>query len=132
MRTLKLLWVSPVTLLACVPLILINIFGGRVQKQGIAWEATGGIAPQLLWLMNPWTHIEAITLGHIILALDAATALRMRAHEQVHVRQYERWGALFPFAYLAASGIALLGGGDAYRDNVFEREAFLAGPFLDQ
>jgi hypothetical protein len=131
-RALKLLWVAPVTLLACLPLTLIRVFGGNVQKQGIAWEATGGIAPRLLWLMNPWARIEAITLGHIILALDAATAKRMRTHEQVHVRQYERWGALFPFAYLAASGIAIMGGGDAYRDNVFEREAFLAGPLPDE
>jgi hypothetical protein len=40
------------------------------------------------------------------------------------VRQYERWGILFPILYVASSAIALLRGGSAYRDNVFEREAF--------
>jgi hypothetical protein len=131
LRLLKLLWVAPITLIACVPLAFIKAFGGSVNKHGIAWEATGGLAPRLLWLMNPWAHIEAITLGHIIIAQDMETASRMRTHEQVHVRQYERWGALFPFAYVVASGIALLKGGDAYRDNMFEREAFLAGPFVN-
>ena len=40
------------------------------------------------------------------------------------MRQYERWGIIFPFAYVAASVIAALKGGDAYRDNRFEVEAF--------
>jgi hypothetical protein len=125
-RLLRLVWAAPVTLAACVPLAIIWLSRGRVSKHGLAWEATDGIAPRLLWLMNPWGGIEAITLGHIILARDHGTAARMRVHEHVHVRQYERWGAIFPFAYLAASGIAMLKGGDAYRDNVFEREAFAA------
>jgi hypothetical protein len=125
-RIAALLWVAPVTLLACIPLAIIWLSRGRIEKHGIAWEASNGVAPQLLWLMNPWGGIEAITLGHIILARDHATSARMRVHEHVHVRQYERWGAIFPFAYLAASAIAMIKGGDAYRDNAFEREAFAA------
>jgi hypothetical protein len=125
-RLLRLVWVAPVTLFACIPLAIIRLSGGSAERQGIAWEACGGIAPRLLWLMNPWGGIEAITLGHIILARDHATAARLRVHEHVHVRQYERWGAIFPIAYLAASAVAMIKGGDAYRDNLFEREAFAA------
>jgi hypothetical protein len=40
------------------------------------------------------------------------------------VRQYERWGGFFPLVYVGASLVVLLSGGDPYRDNPFEREAF--------
>jgi len=68
--------------------------------------------------------IGAITLGHVVLAQDQATLERSRIHERVHVRQYERWGLLFPLLYLGSSAGALLRGGNAYEDNHFEREAF--------
>jgi hypothetical protein len=58
-------------------------------------------------------------LGTSRAALDAT-----RAHERVHVRQYERWGPLFVPLYLAASIWAAVNGGDAYYDNPFEREAW--------
>jgi hypothetical protein len=41
----------------------------------------------------------------------------------VHVRQYERWGLLFPILYVLASFRALLTGKRFYWDNVFEVEA---------
>ena len=73
-------------------------------------------------------RFDAITLGHVILALDCLCLEAVRAHEHVHVRQYERWGALFVPAYLAASVWQGLRGGALYRDNVFEREAYAASP----
>lgn len=103
---------------------IVKVSGGNCTRHGNALEASSGAASRLLWLMNPWAKIEAITLGHVILARDPDTAARLRAHEHTHVRQYERWGVIFPFAYLASSAIAVMKGGDAYRDNVFEREAF--------
>jgi hypothetical protein len=103
---------------------IVKASGGNCKRHGNALEASNGAASRLLWLMNPWGNIEAITLGHVILARDPATAARLRTHEHTHVRQYERWGVVFPFAYLASSAIAVMKGGDAYRDNVFEREAF--------
>jgi hypothetical protein len=118
------IWPAPITLFGALLAACIRATNGRWERHGSTWEASGGLAPRLLWLMNPWGAIEAITLGHVIIARDAPTATRLRTHEQVHVRQYERWGVLFPFAYLVASAIAVLRGGDAYRDNVFEREAF--------
>jgi hypothetical protein len=52
--------------------------------------------------------------------------MRCRNHERVHVRQYERWGPLFPPLYLLSSAAALVRGMDPYRDNRFEQEAFRA------
>ena len=80
----------------------------------------------LLRIMNPRMPIAAIVFGHIIIAFDAETASRLRAHEHTHVRQYERWGVFFPLAYVIASVLAMLRGADAYLDNCFEREAFAA------
>lgn len=124
MRWIGRLWAAPITLLASPLALIIHFTGGRFARRGIAWEAAGGCAQRLLWLMNPWMRIDAITLGHIIIARDAATADCMRTHEQVHVRQYERWGVFFPFAYAAASINAGARGACPYRGNVFEQEAF--------
>lgn len=112
--------------MALILAAIIRASGGRIKKHGIALETFGGAAPKILWLMNPWANIQAITLGHIIIARDAETAARLRTHEQAHVRQYERWGIIFPFAYCAASVFAVIKGGEAYRDNIFEIEAFNA------
>jgi hypothetical protein len=65
----------------------------------------------------------AITFGHVVIGLDAPTLARWRAHERVHVRQYERWGALFFLAYPLASLWQLLRGRRPYWDNPFEAQA---------
>ena len=124
MRSWRYVWPLPITLFGLILAGIVKASGGNCSRHGNALEASNGAASRLLWLMNPWANIEAITLGHVILARDANTAARLRTHEHTHVRQYERWGVIFPFAYLASSAIAVMKGGDAYRDNVFEREAF--------
>lgn len=124
MRVLKYLWPLPITFFGLLLAGIVKASGGYCLRHDNALEASNGAASRLLWLMNPWAHIEAITLGHVVLARDTDTAARLRTHEHTHVRQYERWGVIFPFAYLASSAIAVIKGGDAYRDNVFEREAF--------
>lgn len=65
----------------------------------------------------------AITFGHVILGLDSATLAALRSHEQVHVRQYERWGVLFVPLYLVESAWQGLRGASPYRDNRFECQA---------
>jgi hypothetical protein len=124
MRLLKYLWPFPITMFGLILAGIVKASGGHCSRHSNALEASNGAASRLLWLMNPWAKIEAITLGHVILARNPAVAARLRTHEHTHVRQYERWGVIFPFAYLASSAIAVMKGGDAYRDNVFEREAF--------
>ncbi len=124
LKYLRYIWPLPITLFGLLLASIVKASGGHCSRYDNALEASNGAAFRLLWLMNPWGHIEAITLGHVILARDSDTAARLRTHEHTHVRQYERWGVIFPFAYLASSAIAMMKGGDAYRDNVFEREAF--------
>jgi hypothetical protein len=67
--------------------------------------------------------VLAITFGHVVLGRDRESLSMTRAHERVHVRQYEMWGPAFIPAYLAATAYAVASGHDGYRDNVFEREA---------
>jgi hypothetical protein len=124
-RLLKYLWALPATLLGLflVPIVLLQ--GGTVQVvQGVV-EIHGGLATRLLRRGLPWVGPgAAMTLGHTILGCDADCLERTRAHEHVHVRQYERWGPLFIPAYLIASLVIYLRGGQPYFDNPFEREAF--------
>ena len=64
-----------------------------------------------------------MTLGHVIIGRDRGSLAYCRDHEQVHVRQVERWGPIFIPAYLLASFWAWRRGGHYYLDNVFERDA---------
>ena len=91
-------------------------------------EAHGGAVRMLLRFALIGGPAEALTLGHVVLAVDAAAHERWRRHERVHVAQAECWGALFPVAYLLASLAARRRGGHPYRDNPFELAAFAAEP----
>jgi hypothetical protein len=119
-------WASPWTAVGLIFGILGLSTGGKVRRVHGVIEFHGGALAKLLAQL-PNTPC-AMTLGHVVLgrfgeALDAA-----REHELIHVRQYERWGPLFIPAYLACSAYIWLRGGDAYRDNPFEREAYAAAP----
>jgi hypothetical protein len=72
-----------------------------------------------------------MTLGHVVLGRSAAALVETRAHERVHVTQCEVWGPLFLPAYAASSMVAWARGGDAYRDNAFEREAWAIDRSVD-
>jgi len=121
-RALRLLWALPWTLLGLL-LMLPALAGGqwrhcRLDGTGALCGCGGGTGALLRH-----TRIAAITLGHTVLARDAATLQRTLAHELAHVRQYERWGLLFPFLYFWASWQAWRAGGHAYFDNRYEVEA---------
>ena len=118
------LWTLPVTLPAMCLALVARAAGARLSWHTGVLEASDGVLPWVLARIYPPMSISAITFGHVVLAQRAADLERTRLHERVHVRQYERWGGFFPFAYLGASLIAVLRGGDPYRDNCFEREAF--------
>ena len=111
-------WAMPTSLvgvllgLACLP------FGAQARWVGGALEiAALKQAPQRRW------PFAAITLGHVIVGTHAGELERLRAHEQVHVRQCERWGPLFLPAYVLAGVWQWARGRDAYWDNPFEVEA---------
>ncbi len=99
-----------------------------MQRRGAAIEFYGGAVPWLIsrWPCGPFTM--AMTLGHVVLGRDAICLDVTRAHELVHIRQYERWGPLFIPAYLLCSALIWARGGDPYRDNPFEREAYGIAP----
>lgn len=118
------LWASPWTLLGLVAGGAGLATGGRVRRRGRVIEFYGGVVPWLLSWMPDGDFVSAMTLGHVILGRTDAALDVCRAHELVHVRQYERWGPLFVPAYLLASLLLWLRGRDAYRENPFERQAF--------
>jgi hypothetical protein len=113
----------PVSAAAAAMLPFVVATGGRVRVRDGVVEAEGGLLGPVLARGNPWFPIAAITLGHVVLAVDACALESTRAHERIHVRQYEKFGALFPLLYLASSLRAIAVGGRAYRDNAFEKEA---------
>jgi hypothetical protein len=117
------LWVLPVTLPALGLALLARVAGSRVRWHTGVLEVSDGLLPVVLARVYPPMSIAAITLGHVVLAQRAGDLENTRAHERIHVRQYERWGGFFPLIYLGESLWELLRGRDPYRDNRFEREA---------
>jgi hypothetical protein len=101
-------------------------FGARVRRVQGCVEFSGGLIGSFIASPAVACPYHAITLGHVILGTDAIALDCARGHEQVHVRQYERWGPFFLAAYLISSLWQLLCGRHYYRDNYFEREAFAA------
>ncbi|MBZ0069078.1 MAG: hypothetical protein K8F26_09720 [Thiobacillus sp.] len=64
-----------------------------------------------------------MTLGHVVVGVSLDALSATRAHERAHVQQFERWGMLLLVLYPLAGLLALLRGGNPYRDNIFEQEA---------
>ena len=92
------------------------------------------------FLQGPWFRLlsgcegfSAATIGHIIVARDPVCMNACRTHEQAHVRQCERWGALFPLAYVVVGLYAAVKARRwtaYYWDNAFEREARAAESYF--
>ena len=117
-------WASPNTAIGLAFGLLAMLFGAQMRPREGVLEFSGGGLGGLFkapWLDCPF---RAVTLGHVILATDSATLDCVRAHEQVHVRQYELRGPLFLPAYAASSLWQLACGRRCYRDNWFERQAY--------
>jgi hypothetical protein len=122
-------WAAPATAigLALAPIVLWQ--GGTARWARGVIEIQGGAVTALLRRGLPWgAPAAAMTIGHVVWGRDQRCLDTSRAHELVHVRQYERWGPFFIPAYLLASLIARLRGLDAYLDNPFEREAYDKAP----
>ena len=122
-RLLRYLWAAPNTAIGLALALLVTLFGARWQVERGAIEVAGGAVGRLIARARAFS---AITLGHVILAVDRSALRDLRNHEHVHVQQYERWGPLFLPAYLASSLLQWLRGRDPYRENHFERQAFAA------
>jgi hypothetical protein len=127
-RTARYLWALPYSLLGLAFGLAALLFGATARRQRGALEFAGGALGRTLARLPPSVSFAAITFGHVILGTDHGTLAQMRDHEQVHVRQYERWGPLYVPAYLLSSFIELLRGRRPYLDNYFEREAYAQAP----
>ena len=118
-----LLWAAPNSLLGLLLGLVWWLAGASAQRVDGVLELvlpdTSASARARRWRLP----FAAITLGHVVLAVDAREMVQWRAHERVHVAQYERWGPLFLPAYLASSPWQWLQGRRAYWDNRFEVEA---------
>ena len=120
-RLVLYVWAAPTTLVGLTAGGLTLCSGGRAQVRMGALEFHGGFAR---WLLERRVvGAAAMTLGHVIIGRDTYCLDSCRLHEQVHVRQVERWGGFFIPAYLFASFLAWRRGEHYYLDNPFEREA---------
>lgn len=121
-RWLRVLWASPNTAIGLVLMLLTLMLGARVRWVDGVLEAAPRrqLRPNGLRMRWPFA---AVTLGHVVIGIDTHELDRHRAHEHVHVRQYERWGPVFLPAYLASSVWQWLEGRHPYWDNRFEVEA---------
>jgi hypothetical protein len=115
------IWVSPGTILGLMIGGLGLCTGGACRRVGPTLEFWGGVVTKLL--ESRMLSALGMTLGHVVIGVSATALDRVRAHEWVHIRQYERWGPLFIPAYLARSANLYLQGRDGYLDNPFEIEA---------
>lgn len=122
-RFLRYLWAGPTTLIGIL-LTFAALRRGHVAIVDGVIEAHGPMLRRALSRLPPLAGgVDAITLGHVVIARDARALEVTRAHERVHVRQYELWGPLFLPAYCVAGACALATGRHPYFDNRFEREA---------
>lgn len=123
-RALLLVWAFPVTLLGLLIVLIARVSGGDAKRVDGVLESAGGWPARALARGFPFSGpVAALTLGHVVIGVSAASLESTRAHERVHVRQFERWGALMLVLYPLAGLVAWVRGGDPYLDNRFEREA---------
>jgi hypothetical protein len=127
-RLLRYVWPLPYTLLGlCLGGVAV-LLGATVRRHHGVIEIFGGRAGAAVARLPRMLGCSAMTLGHVILAVDRSALAQLRRHEHVHVRQYERWGPLFLPAYLLSSFVQLLRGRNPYRENHFERQAYALAP----
>lgn len=116
-------WAAPCSAIGLALGLLALPLGARIRRVSGTLEISlcGRRSIHRSWLRA--LPFVAITFGHVIIGLDRAWLAHLRAHERVHVRQYERWGPAFLLAYPLASVAAGLRGRHPYRENRFEVRA---------
>ena len=124
MTIARYIWAAPNSLIGLIAVPIIALTHGGLEVVDGVLEVHG---PFIAWMLRRCVLLRggaaAITFGHVVLGRDQQTLLVTRAHERVHVRQYERWGPAFIPAYLLASVWGVMTGSGAYDGNVFERAA---------
>ncbi len=116
-------WAAPASAVGLALSVLGCVFGARARVTHGVVEVAGGLLARLAERTPGLHQFEAITLGHVVLGHTHDLLARHRAHEHVHVRQFERWGVLLFVAYPACSAYQWTRGRRPYWDNPFECEA---------
>jgi hypothetical protein len=117
-------WAAPATAVGLAAALFAFLLGAHARVVDGVVEVGGGRLAAWVARLPKALRFEAITLGHVVLGATHTALCELRAHERVHVRQYERWGLLFFPLYLGSSLVQCLRGRDPYLHNRFEREAF--------
>ncbi len=123
LRVLAVAWAAPCSLIGLVMGGVALMLGGRARRvEGVLEFALPTQRP-LGRALAARLPFGAITFGHVVFGIDPLQLELLRAHERVHVRQYEVLGPLFLIAYPLASVVAAARGRPAYRGNWFEVQA---------
>lgn len=118
-RTGRYLWASPATAVGFILAVPLLALGASSRIRAGVLEVAFS-QPAIRARRIPF---DAITFGHVVIGRRMSALDELRPHELVHVRQYERWGALLFIAYALSSLVQLLHGRDPYADNRFEKQA---------
>jgi hypothetical protein len=113
-------WAMPCSVIGCAAALPALLCGARLRWRRGVIEVSGPVVRRSPWSRLPFA---AITFGHVVIASNPRDMRRLRAHEQAHVRQCERWGIVFIPAYLLAGAWQWLHGRSAYWHNPFEVQA---------
>lgn len=121
---LAIAWAAPWSLCGMLVGLAGLLTGGGMQRRGRVLEFHGGFVDWFLRTAPLVKNASAVTFGHVVLGRTRELLDATRAHEFVHVRQYERWGPLFVPAYLFHWCLLWMRGKHPYWDNPFERQAY--------
>lgn len=112
-------WASPASAIGLVFALPLLLLGASLRRHSgvleVAFSQPSGRKRRI--------PFDAITFGHVILGRSMSVLDKLRSHEMVHVRQFERWGPLLFIAYPVSSLVEVLWGGDWYSSNYFEMQA---------
>ena len=117
---LKYIWASPASALGVCAACIASLVGAKIKRVSGVLEVSLTPRSTVLCKTVACLPFAAITLGHVVIACSAEEQATHRAHERVHVAQYELWGPLFLVAYPLESLFQLLRGRQFYLDNRFE------------
>jgi hypothetical protein len=125
-RLPRYLWAAPCSMVGLVVAFFAVLLGAKARVQDGTLQVVGGRLVTGISRLPTRLTILAFTYGHVIFAVSQSILDSYRGHELVHVRQYERWGPLFPVLYIGSSLIQKWKGRDPYFANRFEQEAHKA------
>lgn len=125
----RMFWPGAYTTLALPWVGVVWLTGGQVSWQRS--RGTLGLCAHSGWFVkilrwHPLGPMLAVTIGHVVVAQNHHALKRTLVHEFVHIRQFERWGLIFPALYMAESLRSAVRGQGLYRGNRFELAAYAA------